>query len=177
MAKTFPTICPNCNQTIHVPYAEAMRDMGRRSLSKRNTDSEHMRAVRMKRYSEGYIHPKQQAILDLSKTEDLNKLTYKQIAEKIGIVSRWPGNAVWRHKKVLEEKGLLTLPRRIIINTTESIHPKQQAILALSRTKNFDKLTHEEVADKIGLVGKYRRHYVGYHIKKLQKMGLLPARE
>jgi hypothetical protein len=116
MSKTFPAVCPYCQQTIEVPYAEAMRDMGRRSLAKRNTDSEHMRSIVRKRYPEGYLHPKQQAILALSKSEDLSKLTYKQLAGKVGLGGRWAVHAAWHHVKVLEKKGLLTLPRRIVIN-------------------------------------------------------------
>ena len=151
--------------------------MGLRSISKRDTDSEHMRAISMKRYPEGYVHPTQQAILELSKTEDLDMLTYRQIAERVGINGRWPDRTARHHAKALEKKGLIKLKRRIVVNLEKVSHPTQQAILALSHSGNIDKLTYAEIADKVGVVGSGRRALVSYHIKQLEERGLLTKRE
>jgi hypothetical protein len=178
VSKTFTAVCPKCNETVEIPYKYVARDMGSRSVLKRRKDDPHF-ALNMSRNRWGgnYLHPKQQALLDLAKTEDLNNLTYKQMAEKIGITGRWQVNAAWHHVERLRQKGLLTLKKRIVIADDELLHPKQQAIFALSRTEDLSTLTDEEIADRVGIIGENRVHDVGYHIKQLSEKGLLPVRE
>jgi predicted transcriptional regulator len=133
------------------------------------------------RWGHNHLHAKEQAILDLAKKEDINNLTYREIADKVGISGKWRVNAAWYFTKRLVEKGLISMKNRYAPQDAtvveESLHPKQQAILSIARSEDMNKLTYGEIADKIGLTGKSRRNDVFYHISYLRKRGLLPASE
>jgi predicted transcriptional regulator len=133
------------------------------------------------RWGHNHLHTKEQAILELANSEDISTLTYREIADKVGITGKWRANAAWYFISRLASKGLVERKNRYAPQESavveESLHPKQQAILSIARSEDMNKLTYAEIADKIGLTGKSRRNDVFYHISYLRKRGLLPASE
>src|SRR5205085_10532972 len=133
------------------------------------------------RWGHNHLHAKVQAILDLALSEDISTLTYREIADKVGIEGKWRANAAWYFTTRLASKGLVERKNRYAPQEStvveESLHPKQRAILSIARSEDMQKLTYAEIADRIGLTGKSRRNDVFYHISYLRKRGLLPASE
>jgi DNA-binding IscR family transcriptional regulator len=76
---------------------------------------------KMQRSHHSKIHPRQQAILDLAKNEDLEKLKLREIAEKVGITGKYAASQVWSHMNKLKKKGLLSFRRRMPAFQVEQI--------------------------------------------------------
>jgi DNA-binding MarR family transcriptional regulator len=111
----FTTICPHCGEQITIPYEDARhhiyRILGQQSARKRKDRDEHMRKMHQNYRSK--LHPKQEAILALSKEQDLNTLKLREIAERVGITGKDRVSRVWQHLDKLKKKGLLDVKRRM----------------------------------------------------------------
>jgi len=57
------------------------------------------------------------------------------------------------------------------------MHPAQQAILALAEKEDISKLLLSDIAEKVGITGKWRRFTVSRHLRVLREGGLLPQRK
>jgi hypothetical protein len=55
----------------------------------------------------------------------------------------------------------------------EKLHPRQQAILELAKHVDLDSLKLREIAEKVGITGKYSASQIWSHMNKLRKKGLL----
>ncbi len=112
MSHPFITRCPHCGESVKIPYADVSRfirrDQALIGVSRRKDLKEHVHKMSHKRWeNRPTMHPKEQAILQLSKQEDLATLTLAQIAEKVGITGPWRMQYAWKHLKQLRQKGLL----------------------------------------------------------------------
>lgn len=67
-----------------------------------------------------------------------------------------------------------TMARKRWDATPRTLHPKQQEILALSRTQDITTMPYRKIADKVGITGPHRHNYARVHVTALQKKGLLP---
>ena len=61
-------------------------------------------------------------------------------------------------------------------NHRSTLHPKQQAILALSQQEDLGKLKLREIAERVGIEGKDRVSRVWQHLDILKKKGLLDVK-
>jgi hypothetical protein len=57
-----------------------------------------------------------------------------------------------------------------------TLHPKQQAILALAQVEDLAKLKLREIADRVEITGKDRVTRVWQHLDILKKKGLLDVK-
>ena len=105
------TICPHCGEEVRIPYEEISHFVRRKQaligVARRKDIKEHVNRMAQKRWPRAHLHPKQEAILELSQQEDITKLTLEKIAERVGIEGPWRKNYVWQHLRKLREKGLL----------------------------------------------------------------------
>src|SRR3954447_24005262 len=115
MSHDFTTKCPRCGENHDIAYEDVRHHiyhiLGQESAKKRKDFSEHMQ--KMQRSHHAKIHPRQQAILDLAKREDLDTLKLREIAEKVGITGKYATSQVWNHMDKLRKKGLLSFKRRM----------------------------------------------------------------
>jgi len=101
--------CNHCGLPVEVPTEIAFRfSQGVLArIPKISHLPEHMKMMQEKRWSK--LLPKQQAIVDLSKSCDITKLTRAEIADKIGLVGPFNKSYVTRYLRKLRAKGLIPL--------------------------------------------------------------------
>ena len=116
MSQPFTTRCPHCGEQVKVPYTDVSRfirrDQALIGVARRKDLKEHLEKMVRKRWPASYLHPKQQAILELAEREDISQLTLKQIAEKVGVSGRYREHYTWRYLSQLRQKGLLSEKER-----------------------------------------------------------------
>lgn len=118
MSNDYLATCPHCGKNHDIPYEDVRhhiyRILGQESARKRKDFAEHMQKMHQsaRPMHRPTLHPKQQAILDLSQKEDLSKLKLREIADRVEIHSKDRVTRVWQHLDILKKKGLLDVKRR-----------------------------------------------------------------
>jgi hypothetical protein len=119
MSNDYPATCPHCGLNYTIPYEDVRHHiyhiLGKESAKKRADFAEHMQKMHRSPRPKYRVtlHPKQQAILALSKQEDLSQLKLREIADRVGIEGKDRVSRVWQHLDILKKKGLLDVKRRI----------------------------------------------------------------
>ncbi|MDQ5852886.1 MAG: hypothetical protein M3380_12625 [Chloroflexota bacterium] len=72
---------------------------------------------------------------------------------------------VWKYLRKLRQAGLLPPEQRL--------HPKEEEILALAAREDLSQLTAEQIAERVGITGPWRKEYAWRYLKKLRAKGLL----
>lgn len=143
-------------------------ELGKLSVKKRPQYIEKLRAGQRKRW-QNYVHPKTDALLELSRREDLTKLNMVEIADLLGLQGRSSNKAHTAKRLVekLQQQGLL--PAGIGAAYSRA----SRELIALSQTQDLTQLSIEEIADRIGLSGPWKNRSALAHITKLVRKGLL----
>jgi hypothetical protein len=121
MSQDFSTICPHCGENHTIPYEDVRHHifhiLGKESARKRKDLPEHLHKMHqaniLRHKSRTGLSPRQQALLDLSREIDLDTLTLKEIADRIGLTGKYRASYAWSLMRKLEEKGLLSVKRRM----------------------------------------------------------------
>ena len=175
MSTPYSIVCSHCGEEITIPYERVARHVhsehGRRSAAKRPElrDPEYMRNLSKKGWSKRRMHPKHKAILDLAAQEDLQRLSFREIAQKIGLTGKNSDKYISTYMDRLRTKGLLDIPSRADLL-------KQKEVLALAQREDISTLSAKEVAEKLGYMYPSAESDVVYQIKHLHNKGLLPTK-
>jgi DNA-binding PadR family transcriptional regulator len=162
-------VCPHCRQTVSVDYehikSHYASELGKRSIQKDAHYKEKLRHARTQRWK-NYVHPKQDALLELSRHEDLTKLNLVQIAQRLGI-TRSRSQTVKKIITRLQRDGLLSA------DIGRGHGKLTRSLIELSKREDLSLLNLVQIADKLGIKGRYRSQAAGSLVKKLQRKGVL----
>jgi hypothetical protein len=140
--------------------------LGKLSIKKRPNYKEKLKEASLRRW-QNYVHPKQDALLELAKREDLTKLNMSQIAQKLGIEGKHPNLVVKRLVTKLQYQGLLQP------GVGRAYSHISRDLIELAKTVDVSELSYEEIAQKLGMTGKWRAQNVGNSLRRLMKKGLI----